>query len=133
MTMFEDCVNKRTKESPFIKMADFAANKAGHHATVLTEILHKECTSIYDEVFNQFGGLMEEAECDSKLVVSVKTALHNYLPTVDAEMARIVDKLKAIEQAPYIKPEPVFTKSNSSKIKKEKNHHHNRYSVKSEY
>ena len=40
MTKLEAFINKRQKDSPFIKMADFAANKAGHHATVLT----KTCT-----------------------------------------------------------------------------------------
>lgn len=133
MTMFEDFVNQRHKDSPFIKTADFAANKAGHHATVLTKDLHNECTSIFDEVFNQFGGLMESAEYDNKRVVAVKTALDNYLPTVDAEMARIIDKLKAIEKDPYIKTEPNPTKSGSGQIKKEKKQQHKRYSVKSEF
>jgi len=133
MTMFEDFVNQRHKDSPFIKTADFAANKAGHHATVLTKDLHTECTSVFDEVFSQFGGLMEEAEQDNKHVIAVKTALHNYLPTVDAEMARIINKLKAIEKDPYIKTKPNITTSGSSKIKEEKKQQPKRYDIKSEF
>jgi predicted transcriptional regulator len=130
--MFETFVNKRTKESPFRKMADLAANVVAHHATVLTKGFQKECTSIYDEVFNQFGGLMEEAEDNNGTVAAVKTALHVYLHSVDIQMARIVEKLKAIERNPYIKTEPNTTKSGSVKIKMEKKQQHKRTNIKSE-
>jgi len=134
MTKLEAFINKRQKDSPFIKMADFAANKAGHHATVLTKNLHKECTSIYDEVFNQFGGLMEEAEDKNGHVAAVKTELHKYLQTADTKMAMVVAELKAIEKTPYIKPESDSNKPGSDKIKKEKKQHQrNRRNIKSEF
>jgi hypothetical protein len=119
MTMFETLINKRTKESPFIKMGDFAANKVGHHATVLTVNLHEQCTAIYDEVFNQFGDILEEAEDRNGEVKAVKTALHDHLSSIDTKMDRIVEKLKAIERNPRIKTEPNTTRSGSVKVKKE--------------
>ncbi|CAD0093890.1 unnamed protein product [Aureobasidium vineae] len=81
-------------------MADYAANKVAHHASVFSEDVHQKCNDICDEVFNQFGGLMIESEDDDGDVEAVKTALHNYLLTVDAGMTDIIEKLKAIERAP---------------------------------
>jgi hypothetical protein len=118
MTMFEDFVNKRDQESPFIRMVDYASNKVGHHATVFTEELHKECNKIYDEVFNQFGGLMTAGD-DNETVAAVKTALQSYIPLVDAEMAEIISKLKAIEKDPRPETKQKTTESGSEKIKKE--------------
>jgi hypothetical protein len=116
--MFEDFVNKRDQESPFIRMVDYASNKVGHHATVFTEELHKECNKIYDEVFNQFGGLMTAGD-DNETVSAVKTALQSYIPLVDAEMAEIISKLKAIEKDPHAKTKQKTTESGNDKIKKE--------------
>jgi hypothetical protein len=119
MTMFETLINTRTRESPFIKMGDFAANRVGHYATVLTVDLHKECTNIHDEVFNQFGGILEEAEDRYGHVAAVKTALHNYLVSINVEMDSIVEKLKAIERNPCIKTESNTTRSGGAKVKRE--------------
>lgn len=117
--MFEDVVNKRDKDSPFIRMANFAANTVAHNATVLSEELQKECNNIYDGVFDQFGGLMTGAADDNGDITAVKTALHYYLPIVDAEMAEIVNKLKAIGKDPRSETKSETTKSGSQKIKKE--------------
>jgi hypothetical protein len=130
MTKFETLVNKRTRESPFIKMADFAANRVGHHATVLTLNLHNECKKIYDEVFDSFGDILEEAEDNNGDIAAVKTALHVYLLFVDAEMNRIVDKLKAIERNTHIKTEPNTTRTGGVKVKKEEKQQPKGYKMK---
>ncbi|KAG9698657.1 hypothetical protein KCU95_g2420, partial [Aureobasidium melanogenum] len=114
LTMLEDQVNDRTQSSPFIRMVDYATNKVNQHARTFSEDLHKECNNIYNEVFNQFGGLVTGAEDDNKDVVAVKAALRDYLPSVDAEMADIIGKLKAIEKNPRPK-----AASKNGKVKKE--------------
>jgi hypothetical protein len=120
MTKVETFVNDRTDESPFIQTVDYAANRVGHHATVLTANLQKECVRIYEEVYNSFGSIFEAAEDNNGDVAAVKTALHNYLPAVGVEMNRIVDKLRAIERNPHIKTEPNTTRSGSAKVKVKK-------------
>ncbi|KAG9518018.1 hypothetical protein KCU93_g8524, partial [Aureobasidium melanogenum] len=115
MTMLEDQVNNRTHDSPFIRMVDYATNKVDQHARTFSEDLHKECHNIYNEVFNQFGGLVTEAEDDNKDVVTVKAALRDYLPYVVDEMADIIRRLKEIEK----NPRPKTTTPKSGKIKKE--------------
>ncbi|KAG9638433.1 hypothetical protein KCU95_g8610, partial [Aureobasidium melanogenum] len=128
VTMFEDLINQRTKDSPFVRMADYAANKVGHHAKIFSEDLHKTCNNIYDEVFNQFGGLMIESEDDNKDVEAVKTALGDYLPSVDAEMIDIINKLKAIEKNPNIGT----TALSNRKVKKEEKQQDRKPEVKTE-
>ncbi|KAG9835549.1 hypothetical protein KCU98_g13856, partial [Aureobasidium melanogenum] len=98
-----------------VRMIDYATNKVDQHARTFSEDLHKECHDIYNEVFNQFGGLVTEAEDDNKDVVTVKAALRDYLPYVVDEMADIIRRLKEIEKNP--RPETIAPKS--GKVKKE--------------
>ncbi|KAK6001507.1 hypothetical protein QM012_002838 [Aureobasidium pullulans] len=128
MTVFEDVVNQRTHESPFIRMADYAANKVAHHATISAKELQKKCHDIYDEIFNQFGGLMVNAEDNDEDVAAVKTALREYLPTIDAEMADIISKLKAIEKNPNLKT----STQSKTKVKKEEKQQDRKTKVKTE-
>jgi uncharacterized protein Yka (UPF0111/DUF47 family) len=132
MTKVETVVNERSDKSPFIQTADYAANKVGHHATVLTGNLQKECMSIYEEVFNSFGSIFEAAEDNNGDVAAVKTTLHNYLPSVSVEMNEIVDKLKAIEKNPHIKTEPNTASLGSAKVKvkKEEKQQHKVFKIK---
>jgi uncharacterized protein Yka (UPF0111/DUF47 family) len=132
MTKVETVVNERSDKSPFIQTADYAANKVGHHATVLTRNLQKECISIYEEVLNSFGSIVEAAEDNNGGVAAVKTTLHNYLPSAGVEMNRIVDKLRAIERNPHIKTEPNTTRPGSAKVKvkKEEKQHHKGFKIK---
>ena len=120
MTLFEDFINERDHTSPFIRMIDYASNKVTEHATNFTEELHKECNRIYDEVFNQFGGLMTENEVDNANVAAVKTTLRYYLPKVDAEMTEIVASLKAIEKRPRPETKRKTAKSSTDKMREEK-------------
>lgn len=122
MTIFEDFINRRDQGSPFIRMIDYASNKVTEHATNFTEELHKECNRIYDEVFNQFGGLMTENDIENAKVLAVKTALREYLPKVDAEMTEIVASLEAIEKRPRLETKRKTTQSDADKIKEEKQH-----------
>jgi uncharacterized protein (DUF608 family) len=132
MTLFEDLINKRDQDSPFIRMVDFATNKVTDHATVFTEELHKDCNKIYDEVFNQFGDLMTKTTDDHEDVAAVKTALRDYLPNVDAKMSEIIKKLKAIERDPRPEPKLKTTRPSSDKIKGEK-HQDKGVKVKTEF
>lgn len=122
MTIFEDFINRRDQGSPFIRMIDYASNKVTEHATNFTEELHKECNRIYDEVFNQFGGLMTENDIENAKVLAVKTALREYLPKVDAKMTEIVASLEAIEKRPRLETKRKTTQSDADKIKEEKQH-----------
>lgn len=127
MTLFEDFVNQRTRDSPFIRMADYAANKVAHHATFFSKELHKKCDNIYEEVFDQFGGLMVDAENEDEDIAAVKTALRDYLPSVDAEMTDIISKLKEIEKNPQLE-----TTLGNGKVKKEEKQQNRNPKVKTE-
>lgn len=125
--MLEDFVNKRTHDSPFVRMVDYASNKVNQHAKSSSEELHKECNNIYNEVFNQLGGLMTDTEDNNGDVAAVKAALRDYLPSVDAEMTDIIGKLKAIEKSPRLK-----TTQKSGKFKKEQKQQDEKSKVKTE-
>lgn len=128
MTKLEDFVNKRTQDSPFVRMVDYASNKVNQHAKSSSEELHKECNNIYNEVFNQLGGLMTDTEDNNGDVAAVKAALREYLPSVDAEMTDIIGKLKAIEKT----PRPKTSTSKTGKVKKEQKQQDENSNVKTE-
>jgi hypothetical protein len=119
LMMLEDFINQRDNDSPFIQMADKASSQVNSDAKRSSKKLKLKCYTIYNGVFNQFGGLMIESEDDDADVNAVKTAFRTYLPQVDAEMTEIVEKLEAIGRDPRSKANPKTTKSDDFKIKQE--------------
>lgn len=119
MDMLEEFIDQRDDESPFIQMADKASRQVASDAHLTSQSLQQKCYDIYNGVFKQFGGLMIESEDDDADVISVKTALRDYLPQIDAEMSDIIKKLEAIQEDPRPKPKPKTAESEDDNVKKE--------------
>ncbi|THX17187.1 hypothetical protein D6D13_01030 [Aureobasidium pullulans] len=120
MNLLEEYVNQRDENSPFIRMADYASKKIAEHSKTFSRALHEDCNKIYNEVFNQFGGLMIESADDNAAVVEVKSTLREFLPEVDNELAEIVKKLEDIERNPRSKGKQKSSAPDATNVKQEK-------------
>lgn len=99
--MIEEYVNQEDADSPFVKMARSATKAVKNKAVkaCLTE-LQDQCLKIFEEIFLQFGCLIDRIPDDDGAVAETKSLLRNYLVEADNEMEAMVKRLNEIEKDP---------------------------------
>ncbi|THW49108.1 hypothetical protein D6D21_02616 [Aureobasidium pullulans] len=105
--LLQESVGKKDDNSPFIKMANLAVTSMATHAADHLQELKDDCNGIYNDIFNQFGSLVDETVDEDGTIAKVKLALREFLVGADKEIGTIIERLEAIEknQGPAIKVE----------------------------
>ncbi|THY52549.1 hypothetical protein D6C90_08230 [Aureobasidium pullulans] len=98
--MLVDYVGQQDDDSPFIKMAKSTCKGVNRRVRTCLDELEASCLKIFDEIFLQFGCLIDEIPDDDGVVAETKLTLRDFLVDVDEEMEAMILRLQEIENDP---------------------------------
>jgi hypothetical protein len=100
LLLVQEHVSMVDADSPFVKMAKSTAKAVNRKVKTCLAELETACLKIFDEIFLQFGCLVDEIPDVDGVVAGTKLALRDYLVTIDDEMGAMIKRLEEIEKDP---------------------------------